>query len=278
MMEHRRLPLYESERYQKLFQRFKLDCSKCSGLCCTALFFSDIDGFPYEKPASIPCRHLTNDFMCDAHADLEQNGWKGCRSYDCFGAGNYVTDILYQGKTWKDDASSKQDIFSVFLIVYQLHQMLFYLCIAAMLANQRSYRHQIARYINEIIALCNRSEDLKHLDIEELRGRINPLLKQAYIDVKPFTEKKKRFYHFNESLQNQKLCYEDFSMSYLIGSDLSGSDLYGTCFLGTDVRDVKVMDCDLSNCIYLTQGQLNTMIGNQQTRIPWFFTRPSNWK
>ena len=278
MNERRRLPLYEGERYQRLFQRIRLDCAKCSGLCCAALFFSDIDGFPYEKPAAVPCLHLMKDFMCDTYADLAQNGWKGCCSYDCFGAGNYVTDSLYQGKTWRDDASMKQDIFAVFLIVYQLHQMLFYLCEAAMLANHRTYRHQIDRYINEIIALSESVDDLEKLDIEVLRGHINPLLKQAYLDIDPSMEKKKRFYHFNESLQHQKLCYEDFSMSFLIGSDLSGSELYGACFLGTDVRDVKVMDCDLTNCIYLTQGQLNTMIGNQHTRLPWFLKRPAHWK
>ena len=29
-----------------LLQSLKSDCSKCSGLCCTALLFSEIDGFP----------------------------------------------------------------------------------------------------------------------------------------------------------------------------------------------------------------------------------------
>lgn len=273
-------PLYDSQRYQSLFSLLKLDCARCSGLCCSALCFSDINGFPYDKPANQPCSHLMQDFQCDAHDHLIENGWKGCQGYDCFGAGNFVTSSLYQRTTWKHHDAKKKDIFEVFLIVHSLFQMLFYLCEAAMLAQGRTYLSQMERFINQILALSSDIEAMKSLDIEELRGRINPLLKQAYMDCNGVVKKKqdKRFYHFNQSWRNQDLCFKDFSMSFMIGCDLSGSDVYGACFLGADVRDAKVLDCDLSNCIYLTQGQVNVMIGNQDTKLPWFLVRPTHWE
>lgn len=280
MREKNVQPLYDSQRYASLFSLLKLDCARCSGLCCAALYFSSIDGFPYDKPANQPCSHLMQNFQCDAHAHLMENGWKGCRDYDCFGAGNFVTSSLYHGMSWKDNDTRKKDIFDMFLIVHPLFQMLFYLCEAAMLSQGRTYQSLMDRLINQILALSNDIEAMKSLDMEELRNRINPLLKQAYRDCTGAEKKKqdKHFYHFNQSWRNQNLCFRDFSMSFLIGCDLSDSDVYGACFLGADVRDVKVLNCDLSNCIYLTQGQVNVMIGNQNTKLPWFLVRPAHWK
>ena len=40
---------------EALFNHLKIDCSKCFGLCCVALFFSKCDGFPTDKGAGKPC-------------------------------------------------------------------------------------------------------------------------------------------------------------------------------------------------------------------------------
>lgn len=42
----------DNDSYGVLWDTMKSDCSKCSGLCCTALYFSKIDGFPKNKEAS----------------------------------------------------------------------------------------------------------------------------------------------------------------------------------------------------------------------------------
>ena len=36
-------------------ERLAADCSRCCGLCCTALYFSKAEGFPDDKGARIPC-------------------------------------------------------------------------------------------------------------------------------------------------------------------------------------------------------------------------------
>ena len=43
---------------EALFNHLKIDCSKCFGLCCVALFFSKCDGFPTDKGAGKPCLNL----------------------------------------------------------------------------------------------------------------------------------------------------------------------------------------------------------------------------
>lgn len=41
------------KRNDKIWEHMKSECSKYSGLCCTALFFSKIDGFPKDNFALI---------------------------------------------------------------------------------------------------------------------------------------------------------------------------------------------------------------------------------
>lgn len=65
-------------------EQFKAECSKCSGLCCTALFFSKMDGFPENKAAGKPCVNLEKNYRCRIHKDLEARNMKGCIGYEWF--------------------------------------------------------------------------------------------------------------------------------------------------------------------------------------------------
>lgn len=56
----------------------KSDCSKCSGLCCTALYFSKMNGFPKDKVSGQPCTNLLKDYRCKIHSQLEKQKTKGC--------------------------------------------------------------------------------------------------------------------------------------------------------------------------------------------------------
>lgn len=262
-------------------KELETNCKQCSGLCCTALYFSKIDGFPYDKPAQTPCQHLQRDFLCDIHEQLREKGCQGCRSYDCIGAGNEVTATIYCGKSWRDDVKMQREIFDVFVIVSQLHQMLFYLWEALTNGPESVLQIAIEEKISQLQAIKQQEPKLlRCFDMDKIREEVNPLLKQSWLRQLPSHSnmRKKSFYRLNEKRRKQNLKYEDFSMSFLIGSDYSGSDLYGACFLGSDVRDVKVFDCDLSNCMYLTQAQVNAMQGNKNTKLPWYLKQPNDWK
>ena len=47
--------------------------------------------FAFDKAAGEPCRHLEDDHLCGIDARLVDSGMRGCVAYDCFGAGQTVT-------------------------------------------------------------------------------------------------------------------------------------------------------------------------------------------
>ena len=78
------------------------DCASCFGLCCVALPFAASADFPVDKPAGQPCGNLRGDFRCGIHARLRETGWKGCTVFDCFGAGQQVSQVTFGGVSWRD--------------------------------------------------------------------------------------------------------------------------------------------------------------------------------
>ena len=62
----------------------------------------------------------------------------GCTSYECFGAGQHVTQVVYGGATWRD-ADGGAEMFAVFAVVQRLHEMLVLLDQASALAPARSW-------------------------------------------------------------------------------------------------------------------------------------------
>ena len=42
-------PIKQDTKYEIIQSKLKIDCEKCSGLCCVALFCAKTDGFPEKK-------------------------------------------------------------------------------------------------------------------------------------------------------------------------------------------------------------------------------------
>ncbi|ERK69972.1 hypothetical protein N136_03695, partial [Leifsonia aquatica ATCC 14665] len=103
------------------------DCANCAGLCCVALAFAKSADFAFDKPAGDPCVNLDDDFLCRIHPQLRDRGFKGCTVFDCFGAGQHVTQHTFGGATWHDGGTTRDGMFAVFPIVRQLHELLWYL-------------------------------------------------------------------------------------------------------------------------------------------------------
>ena len=110
------------------------DCAQCVGLCCVALPFRPSHGFAFAKDAGEPCRHLDDAYRCSIHASLRESGMGGCTSYECFGAGQHVTQVVYGGATWRGSADGGAEMFAVFAVVQRLHEMLVLLDQASALA------------------------------------------------------------------------------------------------------------------------------------------------
>ena len=101
----------------------RADCANCCGLCCVALPFDAMQGFGYDKPAAEPCRHLQADHRCAIHADLTSQGFPACPNFDCYGAGQHVTQRLFQGRSWRESPELAARMFSTYARQRALHEL-----------------------------------------------------------------------------------------------------------------------------------------------------------
>jgi hypothetical protein len=76
----------------------RADCQRCFGLCCVVPAFSASSDFAIDKAAGQPCPNLRADFACAIHDRLRQRGFPGCAVYDCFGAGQQVAQVTFNGQ------------------------------------------------------------------------------------------------------------------------------------------------------------------------------------
>lgn len=275
----------------KDFSNLKIECENCFGLCCVALYFSASEGFPTDKVAGKPCVNLKSDFKCKVHNNLRDKGLKGCTAYDCFGAGQKVAQVTYNGLDWNRNKENTKEMFEVFLIMRQLHEMLWYLSEAYTLQNNRPLQSDIMEVIIETEEFTKLSAELLlALDIEAHRVKVNEILKQTsdFIRAKAFsgsataskTKKKllKRLDLFGADLRKTNLIGADLRGALLIAANLSGNDLSGADLIGSDMRDANIMGADLSKSIFLTQAQINSAKGDSRTKLPKSLKHPSYWQ
>lgn len=67
--------------------------------------FENTEDFAIDKPAGTPCPHLSSDRRCNIHDSRAKLGFSGCIKFDCHGAGQRVTQDVFAGKSWQDDAA-----------------------------------------------------------------------------------------------------------------------------------------------------------------------------
>jgi uncharacterized protein YjbI with pentapeptide repeats len=274
------MKIYEKNKGR--LEQLKADCSKCSGLCCTALFFSKIDGFPENKKAGKPCTKLENNYRCKIHHELEKYNMKGCIGYDCFGAGQHVTQCIYKGETWQTSQGQSKEIFDVFVIIFQLYQIRYFLEESKIIIPAKKLWNDIQNLIDENEVLCNSdSQSILEIDIETYRNKINIILKQVCnCIIKHFnnSDNKKLTEFLGRSFKKRNMSGLDLSMKLLIAANFDSCIFDGTIFLGADTRDTNFSNADLREAVFLTQGQINSAKGNRNTKLPEHLDYPTTWK
>lgn len=277
---------YEDKRNKEL----KIDCEKCFGLCCTALYFSASEGFPTNKDAGKPCINLKDDFSCSIHKSLRKKGLKGCTAYDCFGAGQKVAQVTFSGRNWRQAPESAEQMFEVFLVMRQLHEMLWYLSEAFVLQKDNGLKEKISLLMDNTERLTLLDVDsLLALDVETHRKEVNMLLKNTselvrskYRNRKKTSSRKKNsnfrpIDHFGADLRKTNLKGADLRGACLIAANLAGVDLSGADFIGADLRDADLSGANLTKSIFLTQSQINAAKGDSDTKLPISLVRPTYW-
>lgn len=264
-----------NDKYMMLLKEMSSDCENCSGLCCVALCYRKSDGFPGNKPVGRPCEYLTPDFKCRIHNKLSDMNMKGCLNYECLGAGQKVSNIIFNRQNWAGNPEISKVIFEVFIKVLQLHQILWYLIQAASIGNDKNNIDNLDKYIfenNKITSLPY--NDILNYDLEEYRVKANETIKKSF----RFNFDQNGKDYSGKDFNRVNLDGRDFSMAFLIGANLEGCSLDSASFLGADMRDSVVRNTDLSNSYFLTQMQINSTIGNNSTKIPAYLKRPVHWK
>ncbi|WGV58933.1 pentapeptide repeat-containing protein [Brevibacillus brevis] len=265
------------------------DCESCFGLCCVALPFAASSDFAINKDAGKPCSNLQADFRCGVHTKLRDIGFRGCTVYDCFGAGQKVSQVTYGGQDWRKEPGSAKQMYEVFPIVWQLHELLWYMTEALTKEAAQSLHPALLEALEETQRLADQSpEDILKLDVALHRAKVNELLlrtselvrKDAVAKYKG--GKQGKSYGRGADLIGAKLKGADLRGAqlrgaYLIAADLRGADLRGADLIGADFRDTDVSGANLTETLFLTQVQLNAAKGDASTKLPPSFTRPPHW-
>ncbi|MFJ3230848.1 pentapeptide repeat-containing protein [Streptomyces sp. NPDC086787] len=259
------------------------DCARCFGLCCVALPFTASADFAVDKPAGKPCRNLADDHRCGIHAELRPRGFTGCTVYDCFGAGQQVSQVTFGGQDWR--TGSREDarqMFDVFPVVRQLHELLWYLTEALGLPAARPVHADLRAALDRTERLARQTPaELAGLDVAAHRRETNVLLLRAGELARAGIPGKKKDRRgadlMGARLRGANLRGACLRGAYLIAADLTGADLRGADLTGADLRAADLTDADLTDAIFLTQPQLNAARGNAGTRLPDTVTRPAHW-
>ena len=273
-----------------LYKNLRGECKECFGLCCTALYFSKNDGFPQNKDAGKPCLNLENNFKCKVHNNLIKKGLKGCTSYDCFGAGQKIAQVTYKGIDWRRDPEKSQEMFDAFLVMVQVHEMMWYLAEALRMKPGKDIEEKITEMINKTEEITNlEAQSLINNDLLPHQKKVNELLAETSKIIrgrfnkssKSLLKNKKRIAgrlnFMGQDLSKMNLKGENLSGAFLIAANMKGCDLSGTDFLGADLRDTDLCGADLSKSLYLTQMQLNSAKGDSSTKIPESLIRSHQW-
>ncbi|MER7406903.1 pentapeptide repeat-containing protein [Streptomyces sp. NPDC000070] len=259
------------------------DCERCFGLCCVALPFAASADFAVDKDAGTPCRNLRSDHRCGIHARLRQKGFTGCTVYDCFGAGQQVSQITFGGRDWRSGPPEHaRRMFDVFPVVRQLHELLWYLTEALALPAARPVHADLRKALGKTEELTGLTPDeLAGLDVAAHRQEVNVLLLRTSELARAGTKGRKKNRRgadlMGARLKGADLRGADLRGAYLIAADLTGADLRGADLIGADLRDADLTDADLTGAFFLTQPQLNAARGSAGTRLPASVTRPGHW-
>ncbi len=255
----------------------RADCANCFGLCCVAPAFAASSDFAIDKPAGTPCPNLLADFRCGIHETLRPQGFAGCTVFDCHGAGQKVAQVTYGGRSWRDAPDTAGEMFDVFAVMRQLHEILWYLTEA----ETRSPADDLAALRVEVDELTHAdAATLLSTDLDALRHKVRPLLARTSELLRAEVRRKKD--HRGADLVGARLRCADLRGAnlrgaYLIGADLREADLRGADLIGADLRDADLRGANLTDALFLTQFQLNSAQGDESTTFPHILLRPTHW-
>jgi len=268
----------------------RADCASCAGLCCVASAFAASADFAIDKDAGEACPNLEPDFRCGIHAGLRDTGFPGCVAYDCFGAGQQVTQVTFEGRAWRTSPDEAGAMFDAFEVMRALHELAWYLSEALSMPAAARQHGGLATALDAITRLTRLPKDeLLAVGVAGWQGRVGALLGPVSEAVRASAVAKakadgrgKGLDRRGADLAGAELAGADLRAvmlrsALLIGADLRGADLRFADLAGADLRGADLSGADLRDALFVAQSQLETANGDPTTRLPSSRTRPGHW-
>lgn len=272
-----------------IHNQLRADCENCFGLCCIALPYAKSADFAFDKDGGTPCSNLQSDYRCGIHESLRAKGYKGCTVYECFGAGQKVSQLTYDGNDWRNNPASAKEMFEVFPIMQQLHEMLCYLNEALNLEDAQPLHQELQAAFEDTEYLTKQSpKSIMDLNVPAHRTIVNDLLLRTSEMVRakvPFKKNKKKPNKIGRGsdligakLRGADLRGANLRGALLIASDLREADMRVTDLIGADFRDADLSGADLTGSFFITQAQINSAKGDKMTKLPHSLSIPDHWR
>ncbi|MDW5325293.1 pentapeptide repeat-containing protein [Plantactinospora sp. KLBMP9567] len=261
----------------------RADCERCFGLCCVVPAFAASSDFAIDKPAGRACPNLRPDHRCGIHRDLRERGFAGCTVFDCFGAGQQVAQVTYQGRDWRVDPEIAAGMFEVFPVMRQLHELLWYLTEALALRPAEPLHAELAAALAATERVADgEPSSLVALDVATHRRTVNEVLLRASEQIRSRGGRKGTDRRGAEligaDLRRADLAGANLRGAYLIGADLRGVDLTLADLTGADLRGANLRGADLTGSLFLTQAQVDAAAGDVRTGLPPALRHPAHWR
>jgi hypothetical protein len=158
--------------------RLRADCTRCCGLCCVAPAFDADQGFGFDKPAHTPCRNLGGNHRCTIHDELRVRGFPACATFDCYGAGQWVTQQLFAGESWQTSPEIAARMFRLYPRYRVLHELMALLELA-MRRVPPAHVVPLEQCLREIEAVCQAGVELAcSVDVEALTKNVRALVRE----------------------------------------------------------------------------------------------------
>jgi Pentapeptide repeats (8 copies) len=260
----------------------RADCSRCVALCCVAPTFGASADFAIGKPAGVPCPNLAADLGCAIHPRLREAGFAGCVTFDCFGAGQHLTQDTYDGLDWRDAPEVAPQMFAAFAVMVRLHELLWHLREALAMPQVPALHPALQAAFDHTVRLTSLPpEDLVEVEVVSHRQEVNELLVRVSAVVRSHAPQPTRDHRgadlIGANLRAADLVGASLRGAQLVGADLRGADLTLTDLTGADLRGARLGGALLAGSLFLTQPQISSAVGDATTTLPESLTRPPPW-
>lgn len=150
------------------------DCDNCAALCCIAYPSDDMPGFAARKEGGEPCPKLDACGRCTIYDRRKDEGFAGCLAFECFGAGQYVTQALFGSRDWRDDPDLLAPMIECFLAVRPAFDLLYLIDLAR---NRLGDKAELDRLESELVTLVAKRQGVsERRTISQIEARLRPIL------------------------------------------------------------------------------------------------------